>query len=65
MDAKALNDEIRHLCAQAIMAQDDEIEPILTELRKSIDQHAKMVRTRTIRVPGRPSASLSSAKAAN
>lgn len=30
MGAKALNDQIRHLCAQVIMAQDDEIEPILT-----------------------------------
>jgi len=45
MDTETLNDRIRHLCAQAMMARDDEIEPILTELRESIHQRPEIVRT--------------------
>ena len=48
MGSDELNDQIRHLCAQAIMARDSEIEPILGELRERIHQHSEMVRAMAI-----------------
>ena len=41
---RRLEDRIRELCAKAVSAADDELEPIIRELRTALREHSQRLR---------------------
>jgi uncharacterized protein YfcZ (UPF0381/DUF406 family) len=44
MDSEGMHDRIRELCAKVVMADASEIEPVITELRAALRDHARFLR---------------------
>ncbi len=61
MEIPSLEDRIRELCSRALAAEEPELEPILSELRAALREHARLVRQMAAQALNRGS----SAKAAD
>jgi hypothetical protein len=44
VEIPSIDERIRELCSKAVMAKESELEPILSELRATLREHARFVR---------------------